>query len=82
MNNHPTKDYVIDLDNIWRWLGFTRKDHAMVVLKKHFEKKTDYIIGIGFPATSGKPPKKDLGGRPRKNVLMNVETFKNFALQF
>ena len=31
-----TKDFVIDFDTVWKWLGFTRKDNAKRVLEKNF----------------------------------------------
>lgn len=38
------KDYLIDLDNIWAWLGFSQKVRAKELLTKHFEENTDYIL--------------------------------------
>ena len=29
-------DFVIDVDNIWEWLGFTNKAHSKFLLKKQF----------------------------------------------
>ena len=43
--NYNTKtDFVIDLEDIWKWLGFSRKDPAKVVLEKHFTINIDYKI--------------------------------------
>jgi hypothetical protein len=30
------KDFVIDLDNIWNWLGFSHKFNAIMLLEKQF----------------------------------------------
>jgi len=30
------KDFVIDLDNLWKWLGFNAKQTAKVLLEKNF----------------------------------------------
>lgn len=35
-------DFVVDLDNIWEWLGFQQKYHAKTVLEKHFKPDIDY----------------------------------------
>ena len=35
-----TKDFVIDLDNVWKWLEFSNKAHAKAVLIKHFKAST------------------------------------------
>ena len=44
LNYNVDKDFVIDLDNIWKWLGYSRKDPCKVVLEKHFKKDIDYKI--------------------------------------
>jgi hypothetical protein len=33
LNYHQEKDFVIDLDNVWEWCGFTRKDNCKTLLK-------------------------------------------------
>jgi hypothetical protein len=35
LNYHPTKDFVIDLDDIWKWLGFNQKYNAKYVIEKN-----------------------------------------------
>ena len=35
-NYHPTNDYVIDLDDVWKWLGFSQKVNAKTLLEKLF----------------------------------------------
>ena len=42
--NFRSDDFVVDLDNIWNWLGFTRKDSAKKCLEKYFKNETDYKI--------------------------------------
>jgi hypothetical protein len=34
---YDKNDFVVDLDNIWNWLGFTQKVTSTNLLKKHFE---------------------------------------------
>ena len=34
LNYHKTNDFVIDLDNVWKWLGFSQKVNAKRVLEK------------------------------------------------
>ena len=38
LNYHSTDDYVIDLDNVWPWLGFSTKQKARMLLEKYFGK--------------------------------------------
>ena len=35
LNYNTTTDFVIDLDNIWKWLGFAQKVNAKRVLERH-----------------------------------------------
>ena len=44
LNYNSKNDFIIDLDKVWKWLGFSRKDHAKVVLKKNFVEDIDYKI--------------------------------------
>ena len=44
LNYNSKTDFVIEFDNVWKWLGFSRKDPCKVVLEKHFTIDVDYII--------------------------------------
>ena len=44
LDYNPKKDFVINFDTVWKWLGFTRKDNAKRILDKHFTKDIDYNI--------------------------------------
>jgi len=37
-------DFVIDLDNVWKWLGFSKKQPAKTLLEKYFKLDTDYKV--------------------------------------
>lgn len=92
LNYNMDTDFVIDLDNIWKWLGYTRKDHCKVVLEKHFKKDIDYkinqeenfapeVAGANSdfpPATSGA---KTRGGSNKEQILMTVKAFKKLCLK-
>jgi very-short-patch-repair endonuclease len=70
------KDFVIDLDNVWKWLGFLRKDQAKTVLKKHFIKDIDYKVKNNFPSDGGIFFVKSV-----ETILLTVNTFKKFCLK-
>lgn len=71
-------DYVIDLDNVWKWLDFSQKYNAKCVLEKNFYINKDYKIFA--PATSG--AKKDTrGGHNKEIIMLNIDTFKKFCLK-
>jgi hypothetical protein len=38
------KKFVVDLDNIWEWLGFAKKQTPKNILTKNFIQDIDYII--------------------------------------
>ena len=69
------KDFVIDFDNVWKWLGFTRKDNAKRLLEKFFTIDIDYKIVF---LTS---EENSIIGRPSETILLNINTFKKFCLK-
>ena len=36
LNYDAKKDFVVDLDNVWKWLGFSKKIKAKNILEKYF----------------------------------------------
>jgi predicted GIY-YIG superfamily endonuclease len=44
LNYNNTTDFVIPLDNVWKWLGFGRINDAKRVIDKNFKENTDYKI--------------------------------------
>ena len=42
-------DYVVDLDKVWKWIGFANKGKAKELLLKHFIKDNDYKIALLQP---------------------------------
>jgi len=72
--NYKSNEFVIDLDDIWVWLGFARKTNAKNVLEKQFTKETDYLV---LPQPRGNL----LGGRPSEKIMLNIKTFKKMCLK-
>lgn len=73
--NYKNNDFVIDLDDIWEWLGYTQKVKGKELLEKHFKLDIDYELVF---SRSGKNSK---GGRPKEKFIMNVNTFKKMCLK-
>ena len=48
LNYHKTDDYIVDLDNIWKWLGFNQKIKAKYLLEKNFELEKDYKNSLTY----------------------------------
>jgi hypothetical protein len=79
-------DYVIDLDNVWKWLGFNKKYNATRLLENHFIVGKDYKILLLFTEEQDfitnddddeivPHPKKESklshGGHNKETVMMN-----------
>jgi hypothetical protein len=78
-------DFVIDLDNVWNWLGFTRKNDAKRVIERNFTLDTDYKIFKKSFATENTAPKDtsddNRGGHNKEIIMLNINTFKKFCLK-
>ena len=75
LNYHPLNDFVIDLDNIWKWLGFNQKINAKIALEKNF------IIDKDYKSSIKKEEQKGRGGNNKETILLNIKTFKLFCLK-
>ena len=71
-------DFVIDLDNIWKWLGFGQKVNAKRVLEKNFTIDNDYKFLL---CRLAKQDDKIHGGHNKEMIMLNVDTFKKFCLK-
>ena len=71
-------DFVIDLDNVWKWLGFQQKYHAKYLLEKQFINNKDYKLFAPEPSGA---KKSNRGGHNKEIIMLNVETFKKFCLK-
>jgi len=89
-------DYVIDLDNVWKWLGFSQKIKAKELLQKNFIIDKGYKcllyheVKQTFMTNNDEDeivqnPKKELkssrGGHNKEIIMMNITTFKKFCLK-
>ena len=76
---HDNKnDFIIDLDNIWKWLGFQQKYHAKYLLEKQFTINNDYKIFAPEPSVAKKSTR---GGHNKEIIMLNIETFKKYCLK-
>lgn len=78
-NYDEENDFVIDLNQVWPWLGFTRKDHAKHLLIKEFEINTDYTIKTA-PDKTGAVSQPLNGGQNKEQILLTIECFKVFCM--
>jgi phage anti-repressor protein len=73
-----TKDFVIDLDNVWQWLGFSQKVNAKILLEKQFIINVDYTKSL---LLQQKQTTNTKGGHNKEIFMLNVDTFKKFCLK-
>jgi hypothetical protein len=78
LNYDSKMDFVIDLDDVWKWLKFSTKQKAKMLLENHFVKDTDYIISL---TPQVKQPDHPKGGHNKEIIMLNVATFKKFCLK-
>ena len=96
LNYHKTDDYIVDLDNIWQWLGFNQKFNAIRILEKNFEVEKDYKKSLSllgkqtnieinnkqnFAPHLGGAKKTGSGGHNIQKYYLNVKTFKSLCLK-
>ena len=95
LNYHKTDDYIVDLDNIWKWLGFNQKFNAIRILEKNFEVEKDYKLLLNhqvkqknieinkqnFAPHLGGAKKTGSGGHNIQKYYLNVKTFKSLCLK-
>ena len=62
----PNNDFVIDLDDVWKWMGFAQKVKATVLLEKHFIIDKDYKKSLYQP---GKQSDHTRGGHNKEIML-------------
>ena len=71
-------DFVVDLDNVWKWLGFGQKVNAKRVLEKNFILDKDYKLSL---CQLAKQTTHTKGGHNKETILLNIVTFKKFCLK-
>ena len=78
LNYNQRTDFVIDLDNIWGWLGFSQKVKSKLLLEKNFTINTDYKILLYQQVKQSDAPR---GGHNKEIIMLTVRTFKLFCLK-
>jgi phage anti-repressor protein len=71
-------DFVIDLDNVWKWLGFSSKFNAKRLLENKFIINQDYKLLL---LQSAKQTNQTKGGHNKETFMLNIDTFKKFCLK-
>lgn len=78
--NYSKTDFVIDLDDIWKWLGFNQKYNAKRLLERYFILDIDYKILL-FRTEEQDSDEKKHGGHNKETFMLTINAFKRFCLK-
>lgn len=96
LNYDKNTDFVIDLDDVWKWLGFQQKYHAKVALERFFQLDIDFkktapaVAGAVFEIENtfiqnneeeNTAKTKQNGGQNRQIVMLTIKCFKSLCLK-
>lgn len=78
LNYDSTTDYPINLENVFKMIGFANKGNAMKTIKSNFIKDEDYKTF--FPNKKQKTTDETRGGHNKEDIMLNIDTFKNLCM--
>lgn len=78
LNYNSKTDYVVDLDDVWKWVGYSNKAHSKNLLEKNFIINKDYKC---LPTQPREQSSQTRGGHNKETFMLNTETFKKFCLK-
>jgi phage anti-repressor protein len=88
LNYDTKKDFVVDLDNVWKWMGFSQKYNAERILESLFVINIDYksiapLNGGAINNTNllNQVKQKGRGGHNIKKIMMTIKCFKSLCLK-
>ena len=89
LNYNTKKDFIIDLDNVWKWIGFSTKQHAKTVIERHFLIEIDYKLFSTEIMEANKDKslltrsrkQTEQGGHNIKKIMMTIKCFKSLCLK-
>jgi len=85
LNHNQRNDFVIDLDDVWKWIGFGQKVKAKVLLETNFIIDNDYKILLPnlreqstqpLFSQQGKQTGSVRGGHNKEIIMLTIRTFK------
>ena len=82
LNYDKQTDFVVDMDNIWKWLGFSTKQNTLRILEKHFKINVDYIESslINLDKRSN-DVNHEKGGQNKQKIMLSIKCFKSLCLK-
>lgn len=87
LNYDKNTDFVIDLDDVWKWLGFAQKINVRLLIESVFKHNVDYKIVTSSSSDSDEEqstnqdkPKKH-GGHNKQTIKLTIRCFKLLCLK-
>lgn len=82
LNYDKQTDFVVDMDNVWKWLGFSTKQNTLRILEKHFKINVDYIQSslINLDKRSN-DVNHEKGGQNKQTIMLTIKCFKSLCLK-
>ena len=82
LNYDKNNDFIVDLDNVWEWLGFKQKVNLIRLIEKLFKVDVDYKFDNSIEINSEfKKIKHVKGGQNIKKIFLTVKCFKSLCLK-
>ena len=84
LNYDKNMDFAVDLDDIWKWLGFQQKYNALRMLEKHFKLNIDYKSAPQFGKADFNEKEENIkqnGGQNIKKIFLTIKCFKSLCLK-
>jgi hypothetical protein len=91
LNYDKNTDFVVDLDHVWKWLGFSQKAHVKPMVESNFKLDVDYKIDTSSetdehqlphsPNKSDSDKPKKHGGHNKQTIKLTIRCFKLLCLK-
>ena len=87
LNYDKNTDFVVDLDDVWRWLEFSQKFNAIRILEANFKLDVDYKNITASTSDSdeehstNQDKQKKHGGHNKQTIKLTIRCFKLLCLK-
>jgi phage anti-repressor protein len=78
-DGHDT-EFIINLENVWGWLGYAKKGNAKRLLVSCAEENVDYKLISDESKIIGDAENAEKAGRPTVDIFLTVDCFKSIFM--
>ena len=79
--NYDKTNFVVDLNDVWKWIGFTQKSSAERMLESNFKVSVDYNKLAPHLGGASSSDQKQHGGHNKQIIMMTIKCFKSLCLK-